>query len=253
MDFITKLPRTSSGHNSIWVIVDRLTKSTHLLSIQEDYPTEKLARLYINEIVARHGVPISIISIRDGRFTSRFWQIYHTSVKCAPFEALYGRKCRSPVFWAKVGESQMIEPQIVQETTDKIFKIKDRLKTARDRQKSYADNISKTLGILLAYRLKLPQELNGVHDMFHVSNLKKCLANKTLHVLFEEIQIDAKLHFVEEPVEIMDREVKKLKRSRISIVKVRWNSKRGPEFTWGQEDYMKLKYPYLFKDEPVSK
>ncbi|GJV65164.1 hypothetical protein Tco_1475992 [Tanacetum coccineum] len=97
------------------------------------------------------------------------------------------------------------------------------------------------------------KELNGVHDTFHVSNLKKCLANETLHVLFEEIQIDAKLHFVEEPVEIMDREVKKLKRSRISIVKVRWNLKRGPEFTWEREDYMKLKYPYLFKDEPVSK
>ncbi|GJW16026.1 hypothetical protein Tco_0020159 [Tanacetum coccineum] len=123
--------------------------------------------------------------------------------------------------WAEVGESQMIGPEIVQETTDKIFQIKDRLKTARDRQKSYADNRKKPLEFcVVAYRMKLPQELNGVHDMFHISNLKKCLADETLHVLLEEIRIDAKLHFIEEPMEFMDRKVKKLKRSRIPIVKV---------------------------------
>ncbi|GKA02923.1 hypothetical protein Tco_0675704 [Tanacetum coccineum] len=132
---------------------------------------------------------------------------------------------------------------MVQETTDKVVLIKERLKAARDRQKSYADNRRKPLEFEVgsfeilerigsaAYRLRLPQKLSSIHDTFHVSNLKKCLADANLHVPFEEIRVDKTLCFVEEPVVIMDREVKKLKRSSIPIVKVRWNSKRGPEFT----------------------
>ncbi|GKC12506.1 putative reverse transcriptase domain-containing protein [Tanacetum coccineum] len=175
MDFITRLPRTSSGHDLIWDIVDRLTKSTHFLAVHEDYKTKKLARLYINEIIATHSVLVSIISDRDSHFTSRFWQSlrkalgtqldstcaidfggnwdthlplvefsynnsYHSSVKCVPFEALYGRKCRTPIAWVEVGESKLIGPEIIQETTDKIVQIKERLKTARDRQKRYSNN-----------------------------------------------------------------------------------------------------------------
>ncbi|GKC34670.1 putative reverse transcriptase domain-containing protein [Tanacetum coccineum] len=206
---------------------------------------------------------------------------YHSSVRCAPFEALYGRKCRSPIMWAEVGEGQLIGPELVQETTEKISQIKDRLKAARDRQKSYADKRRKPLefsvgdyvllkvspwkGVVrfrkkgklaprfvgsfeiikkvgpVAYRLDLPEELSDVHDTFHVSNLKKCLADPTLKVPLDEIRVDAKLNFVEEPVEILEKEFKKLKRSRISIVKVRWNSKRGPEFMWEREDLLKLK------------
>ncbi|GJU62108.1 putative reverse transcriptase domain-containing protein [Tanacetum coccineum] len=252
--------------------------------LHKDYKTERLARLYINEIVARHGVPVSIISDRDSHFTSGFWRSmqkalgtqldlsttyhpqtdgqseqfsynnsYHSSVKCAPFEALYGRKYRTPIAWAEVGESQLIGPEIVKETTDNIVQIKERLKAARDRQKSYADNRQKPLefsvgdkvllkvslwkGVVrfgkrsklspryvgpfeiieqvgpVAYRLCLPQELVGVHDTFHVSNLKKCLAKVNLHVPLEEIKIDDKLRFVEEHIKNMDREVKKLKRN----------------------------------------
>ncbi|GJV79316.1 putative reverse transcriptase domain-containing protein [Tanacetum coccineum] len=213
---------------------------------------------------------------------------YHASVRCAPFKALYGKKCRSPIMWAEVGEGQLIGPELVQETTEKISQIKDRLKVARDRQKSYADKRRKPLefsvgdyvllkvspwkGVIrfgkkgklaprfvgpfeiiekvstVAYRLDLPEELNGVHDTFHVSNLKKCLVDPTLQVPLDEIRVYAKLNFVEEPVEILEIEFKKLKRSRIAIVKVRWNSKRGPEFTWKREDQMKLKYPHLFND-----
>ncbi|GKC66276.1 hypothetical protein Tco_1098874, partial [Tanacetum coccineum] len=177
--------------------------------------------------------------------------------QCAPFEALYGRKCRTPIAWAVVGESQLIRPEIVQETTDKIVQIKERLKTTRDRQKSYTDNRRKPLEFSVgdkvveragpvAYRLRLPQELVGIHDMFHLSNLKKCLADVNLHVPLKEIKIEDKLRFVEEPIEIMDHEVKKLKRSWIPIVKVHWNSRRGPKFTWEQEDEMKRKYSQLF-------
>ncbi|GJZ67461.1 putative reverse transcriptase domain-containing protein [Tanacetum coccineum] len=162
---------------------------------------------------------------------------YHTSVKCAPFKALYGRKCQTPIAWAEVGESQLIRPEIVKETTDKI-------------RQAFTE-ICKTFEVVervgpVAYRLRLPQELVGIHDMFHVSNLKKCLADVNLHVPLEEIRINDKLRFVEEPIEIMDREVKKLKRSWNPIVKVCWNSRRGPKFTWEREDEMKRKYPQLF-------
>ncbi|GJV92595.1 putative reverse transcriptase domain-containing protein [Tanacetum coccineum] len=206
---------------------------------------------------------------------------YHSSIRCAPFEALYGRKCRSPVLWAEIGESSLIGPELVQETTDKVVLIKEKLKAARDRQKSYADNRRKPLefevgdqvllkvspwkGMIcfgkkgeltpryvgpfkilkrigpVAYRLRLPKEMSEVHNTFHVSNLKKCLADANLHVPLDEIKIDKTLHFVEEPVDIMDREVKTLKCSKIPIVKVHWNSKRGPEFTWEREDHMKAR------------
>ncbi|GJZ89235.1 putative reverse transcriptase domain-containing protein [Tanacetum coccineum] len=513
INFITKLPRTGNGHDAIWVIVDWLTKSAYFLPIHKDFKMDMLARLYLNEIIARHEMPISIIFDRDSRFTSRFWQSmqkalgtqldmstdyhpqtdgqsehtiqtledmlkayvmdfggswdvyhpfvefsynnnYHSSVRCAPFEALYGRKCRLAILWAEVREEQLTGPELVQETIEKISQIKDRLKAARDRQKSYADQhrkplefsagdhvllkvspcilyrvdgdgfcenydelrfivinnpfwkvrrgIRKTdtryvslsdcdspdfdsshhtakrvdgtgmggtwhitaitvvgiscigagisvklvdvwsdmyeaimwevghtewsgefelrtnmslderqcvevqsgywglqegkhigslqrygglhggyvLGVgsiygggceegdskdirtvdvcggdhvllkvspwkgadrfgkkgklapryvgpfeiterigLIAYRLRLPQELNGVHDMFHVSNLKKCLVDPTLQIPLDDIQVDAKLNFVEEPVEILKRESKKLKWSRIAIVK----------------------------------
>ncbi|GKE90283.1 putative reverse transcriptase domain-containing protein [Tanacetum coccineum] len=184
-----------------------------------------MARLYINEIIARHGVPVSIISDRDSYFTLRFWQSLQ--------KALGTRLDLSTAYHPETDGQKVGE---IQETTDKIVQIKERLKTARDRQKSYADNRRKLLEfsvgdkVLLkvsprkrrvAYRLRLPQELVGVHDTFHVSNLKKCLADVTLHVPLEEVKIDDKLHFVEEPMEIMDREVKKLKKRRIPIVKVR--------------------------------
>nr|GEX29139.1 hypothetical protein [Tanacetum cinerariifolium] len=150
MEFVTKLPMTSIGHDTIWVIVDWLTKSAYFLLMREDYRMDRLARLYLNEIVARHNVPISIISDRDSRFTSRAcvldfgrsWDVhlslvefsynnsYHSSVRCALFEALYGRKCRSPIMWAEVEEGQLIGHELVQETTEKISQIKDRLKAA---------------------------------------------------------------------------------------------------------------------------
>ncbi|GJY87209.1 putative reverse transcriptase domain-containing protein [Tanacetum coccineum] len=210
MDFVTKLPRTSSGHDTIWVIVDRLTKSAHFLPMREDYKMDRLARLYLNEIVARHGVPISIISDRDSRFTSRFLQSMQ--------EAL--------------GTRLDMRPELVQETTEKISQIKDRLKAARDHQKSYADKRRKPLEFSVCDYVLLkvshwkgvfPEELNGVHDAFHVSNLKKCLADPTLHVPLDEIQVDANLNFVEEPVEVLEREFKKLNRCRIAIIKVWWN------------------------------
>ncbi|GKB54639.1 putative reverse transcriptase domain-containing protein [Tanacetum coccineum] len=169
---------------------------------------------------------------------------YHTSIKCAPFEALYGQKCRSPVIWTEVGESQLIGPEIVQEMKTNIIQIKERLKAARSLQKSYANRRRKPL------EFKLPQELSYIHDMFHVSNLKRCLAESDVQVPLEEIEIDENLCFVKEPIEIVERDVKKLKRRRISLVKVRWNSRQGAEYTWEREDQFQKKYPHLFS-KPV--
>nr|GEX85066.1 putative reverse transcriptase domain-containing protein [Tanacetum cinerariifolium] len=351
-DFITKLPKTTNGYDTIWVIVDRLTKSAHFLPMRENDPIEKLMKLYMKEVVTRHGVPVSIISDHDGRFTSLFWQAlhnalgtrsdmsttyhleidgqsermiqtledmvracvidfmkswdrhlpivefsynnsYHTSIKAAPFEALYGRKCRSPVCWAEVGDAQLTGPEIIHETTKKIVQIKSRIQAARDRQKSYVDLKQKPIDFQVgdkvmlkvspwkevvrfgkrgklnpryigpfqvlskvgdvAYRLELPQQLSRVHNTFHVSNMKKCLSDESHVIPLEGLHVDDKLHFIEEPVEIMDREIKQLNRSHIPIIKVIWNSKRGHEFTWEREDQFKQKYPYLFtKPVPSS-
>ncbi|GKC20636.1 putative reverse transcriptase domain-containing protein, partial [Tanacetum coccineum] len=138
---------------------------------------------------------------------------YHASIKAAPFEALYGRKCRSPVCWAEVGQVQLTGPELVQETMERIIQIKQRIQTARDRQKSYNDLKRKPMEFQVGDKVM-------VHNTFHVSNLKKCYSDDPLVVPLEGLQVDDKLHFVEEPVEIMDREVKQLRRSRVPIVKV---------------------------------
>ncbi|GKB89410.1 putative reverse transcriptase domain-containing protein [Tanacetum coccineum] len=160
---------------------------------------------------------------------------YHASIKAAPFEALYGRKCRSPVCWAEVGQVQLTCPELVQETTERIIQIKQKIQTARDRQKSYADLKSK------------PMEFQvGDKVMLKVSPWKGVIHFGKRAVPLEGLQVDDKLHFVEEPVEIMDREVKQLRPSRVPIVKVRWNSRRGPEFTWEREDQFRKKYIHTF-------
>ncbi|GKA51009.1 hypothetical protein Tco_0744205 [Tanacetum coccineum] len=193
---------------------------------------------------------------------------YYASIKAALFETLYILKCRSPVCRAEVGEVQLTGPEIVQETTEKIIQIIQRIQAARDRQKSYADLKHKPMEFhvgdrvmlkvlakvrAVAYKLKLLQELSRVHHTFHVSNLKKCYSDEPLAAPLDGLHIDDKLRFVEEPIEIMDREVKRLKQSRIPIVKVRWNSRRGPEFTWEHDDQFQKKYPHLFiKTAPPS-
>ncbi|GJU52026.1 retrovirus-related pol polyprotein from transposon TNT 1-94 [Tanacetum coccineum] len=238
--------------------IDQLTKFTHFLPMKEADSMEKLMRQYLKEVVSRHGVPVSIISDRDSKITSHFWKSLN--------EAL---------------DAQLTSLEIIHETTEKIIQIKKRIQAARDRQKSYADKRCKPLefevgdtvmlkmspwkGVIrfgkqgklnpryigpfkilakvgtLAYRLELPVQLSRVHSTFHVSNLKKCFVDEPLAIPLDDIQIDDKLNFIKEPVEIMDREVKRLNQSRIPIVKVCWNSRRRPEFTWEREDQMKKK------------
>ncbi|GJU76562.1 putative reverse transcriptase domain-containing protein [Tanacetum coccineum] len=199
MDFVTKLPKSSQGYDTIWVIVDRLTKSAIFVPMRETDSIEKLARIYLKEVVMRHGIPISIICYRD------------------------------PSFALERGRRGKLNPRYVGP-----FKVLEKVR-------------------FITYKLELPEELSRVHNTFHVSNLKKCYADEPLAVPLDGLCFDDKLQFVEEPVEIMDHEVKRLKRSRIPIIKVQWNSKRGPEFTWECEDQFRNKYPHLFaKAAPSS-
>nr|GFA81060.1 putative reverse transcriptase domain-containing protein [Tanacetum cinerariifolium] len=278
-------------------------------------------RMYLKEVLTRHEIPVSIICDRDlseraiqtlkdilracaidfgkGWFNHlplvefSYNNNYHTSIKVAPFEALYGRNCHSPVCWTEVGEAQILGPELIQDTTEKIVQIKQRMQAAHDRQKSYTDlkrklmefqvgdkvmlKVSPWKGVVrfekkgklnpryvgpfkvlekirkVSYKLKLLKELSRVHHTFHVSNLKKCHANEPLAVPLDGLHFDDKLYFIKEPVEIMDREVKRFKRSRIPLVKVQCNSKRGPEFTWEREDQFRKKYQHLFtKTVPSS-
>ncbi|GKC77888.1 putative reverse transcriptase domain-containing protein [Tanacetum coccineum] len=289
MDFITKLPRTSSGYDTIWVVEDRLTKSTHFLPMRENDSMDKLARLYMKEVVTRHGILVSIICDRDDRCLAHRSELIHeTTEKIVQIkqriqaardrQKSYTDVRRKPLEFQEVdivmlkglevGSIRSIQgigydltgPEIIHETTKKIVQIKQRIQAARDRQKSYADvrrkplefqegdrvmlKVSPWKGVIrfgkrgklnlmyigpfmmlakvgtMTYRLELPQQLSRVDSTFHVSNLKKCLSDEPLTISLDEIHIDDKLHFVEEPVEIMDREVKRLKQSRILIFKV---------------------------------
>ncbi|GJV16938.1 putative reverse transcriptase domain-containing protein [Tanacetum coccineum] len=265
-----------------------------------------------SRIVSRHGIPVSIIYDRDGRFTSNFWKSfqkalgtdlsmstayhpeidgqserttledmlracvidfrkgwvkhlpladfsynnsYHASIKAAPYEALYGRKCRSPVCWAEVGEAQLTEFEVGDRVMLKVSPWKGVVRFGK-RGKLNLRYVGpfKVLAKAgkVAYRLELPQELSRVNHTFHVSNLKKCYVDEPLVMSLEGIHVDDKLQFVEEPIEIIEREIKQLKRSRIPLVKVSWNSRRGPEFTWEREDSFKQKYPQLFINRASS-
>ncbi|GJT05478.1 putative reverse transcriptase domain-containing protein [Tanacetum coccineum] len=210
MDFVTKLPKSSQGYDTIWVIVDRLTKSAIFIPMKETDPLEKLARMYLKEVVTRHGIlpGLDLFVIVDPS--------YLASIKAAPFEALYGRKMSFGLLLGEVGRKfKLTGPEDSTKTTEKIFKL------AKDARRS--------------------------------SNLKRQCLPEPLAVPLDGLHFDDKLQFVEEPIEITDREVKRLKRSRIPLVKVRWNSKRGPEFTWEREDQFRKKYPHLFsKTGPSS-
>ncbi|GJV30616.1 hypothetical protein Tco_1387064 [Tanacetum coccineum] len=204
---------------------------------------------FVSVIYTDHKSLQYILSQKELNIRQRRWIELFSDYDC---EIRYHPGKANVVADALSRKERFLGPELVQETTEKISQIKDRLKVARDRQKSYDDKRRKPLEFsvvgLVAYRLDLPEELVGVHNNCHVSNLKKCLADSTLQMPLDEIQVDAKLNFMEEHVEILEREFKKMKRSRIAILKVWWNSKRGPKFTWESEDQKKRKYPHLFSD-----
>ncbi|KAJ9536383.1 hypothetical protein OSB04_un000443 [Centaurea solstitialis] len=256
--------------------------SALFLPIQEDFSIDRLAQLYVNKIVMRHGLPVSIISDKDSRFISRFWQSlnkamgtkldlstlyqpqtdgqiegtiqtlkdmlcacvmefggswhnhlplteffynnsYHTNILCAPYEVPYGCKCRSQLSLLEVGERQLTRKG----------KLSSRFIGSFEMQKQVG---------LVAYKLEIPLELSALHDTFHVSNLKKCLSEEAVVLPLEVVQINERFHITEEPIEILDQEIKQL-----TIDKVRWNSSHGPEITGEREALIKSKHPLLLK------
>ncbi|BBG95481.1 cold shock domain protein 1 [Prunus dulcis] len=320
MDFVFKLPRTPRGHDGIWVIVDRLTKSAHFLPIKETYSLTRLAKLFVDEIVRLHGAPVSIVSDRDARFTSRFWKClqeamgtrlqfstafhpqtdgqsertiqtledmlrscvlqmkdswdthlalvefaynnsYQASIKMAPYEALYGRQCRTPICWSEVGDKKLEKVDSIRATTEKVKMIKEKLKIAQDRQKR-CDEIRKTWKLSpryigpyeiierigpVAYRLALPAELSRVHDVFHVSMLRKYMSDPSHILEHQPVELEEDLSYEEQPVQILDRKEQMLRSRSIPVVKVLWRSRTVEEATWEPEAQMRAKYPYLFR------
>nr|GEW52116.1 putative reverse transcriptase domain-containing protein [Tanacetum cinerariifolium] len=290
MNFVTKLPKTAAEKDTIWKSLNKALGTQLDMSIAYHLETDGQSERTIQTL--EDMLRACVLDFGKGwdkhlpLVEFSYNNSYHTSIKAAPFEALYGRKCRSHIYWAEVGDRQLTGPKIIHETTEKIVQIKSCIQTARDRQKSYADvrrkplefqvrdkvmlKVSPWKGVIrfckqgklnpryigpfkilakvrtVAYRLELSEQLSRVHSTFHFSKLKKCMADEPLAIPLDEIQIDDKLNFIEEPVEIIEREVKRLKQSRIPIVKVHWNSKRGPGFTWEREEQIQKKYPHLF-------
>ncbi|WVZ52573.1 hypothetical protein U9M48_003621 [Paspalum notatum var. saurae] len=350
MDFIVGLPRTQKGYNSIWVVVDHLTKVAHFIPVNITYSGARLAELYISRIVCLHGVPKKIISDRGSQFTSHFWEqlhdsldtklrfstayhpqtdgqtertnqvledmlracaiqygtswdkclpyaefsynnSYQASLKKSPFEALYGRRCRTPLFWNQIGEKQVFGPGIIEDAEQQLRVVQENLKIAQSRQKSYADNRRRELNFKVedfvylkvspmrgvrrfnmkgklapryigpfkvlerkgevAYRLELPPSLSGVHDVFHVSQLKKCLRVPEEQAPLEDLNVQEDLTYTEHPVKILETFERITRNKRIKMCKVQWSHHTEKEATWEREDEMREAYPNLFASQPM--
>jgi transposase InsO family protein len=331
MDFIVGLPNTSLRHDSIWVIVDRLTKTAHFLPVHTTYNAKKYAEIYLDQIVRLHGIPKTIISDRGAQFVAWFWEqlqdalgtklirssayhpqidgqiervnqiledmlracilqydknwdkclslaefaynnSYQTSLKMAPFEALYGRQCRTPLIWSQTGECKDFGPDLVIEAEDKVKIIQNNLKTAQSRQKSYTDirrrplqfqngdfvylRVSPTQGIQrfvvkgklapryigpfeileicgpVAYRLQLPSQLAAIHNIFYVSQLRKCFKIPTEIIDSQAIEIEPDLTYTEHPLKVLDTKERSTRRETIRMYKIQWNHHTEEEATW---------------------
>jgi hypothetical protein len=350
MDFITGFPRSSRGNDSIWVIVDRLTKVAHFIPVKTTHRSDQLADLYLSRIVSLHGIPKTIVSDRGTQFTSRFWKILHqalgtklafstayhpqtdgqtervnqiledmlracvlaygakwedclpfaefsynnsyqASLQMAPFEALYGRKCRTPLNWSETGDSQIFGPDILQEAEEKVRMIREYLKAAQSRQKSYADKRRRELTFQIgdfvylrvsplkgmqrfqvkgklapryigpfkildrrgevSYQLEMPPELSEVHDVFHVSLLRKCLEVPEKPEIFKNIDhrsvdINKDLTYREMPIRILEEAYRTTRTRSIKFLKVQWSNHTEEEATWEREDYLQKEFPNLF-------
>jgi hypothetical protein len=345
MDFIVGLPNTSQKHDSICVIVDRLTKIAHFLPVHTTYTAKKYAEVYLDQIVRLHGVPKTIISDRGAQFIARFWEqlqlsldtklirssayhpqtdgqteqvnqilddmlraciihygtswdrclalaefsynnSYQSSIQMAPFEALYGRRCRTPLSWSETGERQIFGPDLVTEAENKVKIIQANLDTAQSRQKSYADQrrkplqfqvrdfvylrVSPTKGVQrfsikgklvpryvgpfkilevcgpMAYRIHHPSQLAAIHNVFHISQLKKCIKVPTEIVESQAIEIEPDLSYIEQSFQILDTKERVTRRKKIKMYKILWNH-HTEEATWEAEDYLQKNFQEFLK------
>nr|GEY64385.1 reverse transcriptase domain-containing protein [Tanacetum cinerariifolium] len=210
------------------VVADALSRKEREKPLRADIATYVSQCLTSAKVKAKHLKPSGFWDKHLPLVEFSYNNGYHASIKAAPFEALYGRKFRS---------RQKSYTDLKRRLTE--FEV--------------GDKVMLKVSPWRAYKLELPDKLRGIYDTFHVFNLKWCFVNEDVVIPLDEVQLDYKLHFVEEPIEIMDREVKRLKQSRILIVKVHWNSRRGPEFTWEREDFFRSKYPHLFVRRRVTR
>jgi hypothetical protein len=345
MDFVVGLPRSRRGNDSIWVIVDRLTKTARFIPAKVTWKAKQLADAYVKEVLRLHGVPKTIVSDRDTKFVARFWNelqrafgttlnystafhpatdgqtertiqtledmlracaldfqcswedilplvefsynnSYQSSIGMAPYEALYGQRCRTPLCWDTGRPGVVVGPEMIRETAEQVRIIRDRMKAAQDRQKSYADRrrklefqvgekvflkVSPTKGVKrfgmqgkldpryigpyeilrrvgeVAYELALPPQLAKVHNVFHVSQLRRYVFDPSHILQHEPIQLVESLQYEEKPVRIVGREVRKLRSRTIPLVKVLWSGQDDDSATWEKEDDMLIRYPYLFE------
>jgi hypothetical protein len=342
IDFIIGLPNTSQRHDSIWVIIDRLTKTAHFLPMHSTYNAKKYVEIYLDQIVHLHGVPKTIISNRGAQFIARFWEqlqyalgtklirssayhpqtdgqterinqiledmlracvlqydknwnkclslaefsynnSYQTSIKTAPFEALYGRRCRTPLSWSQTGKRKIFGPDLVTKVEDKVKTIQNNLKAAQSQQKSYADihrrpiqfqvgdfvylRVSPTRGVQwfgvkgklapryigpieiievcgpVAYRLQLPPQLAAIHNIFHVSQLRKCIKIPIEIINSQSLDIQSDLSYTEHPIRILDTKERSTRRETIRMFKIQWNHHTEEEATWETESYLQRHYP----------
>ncbi|WVZ80901.1 LOW QUALITY PROTEIN: hypothetical protein U9M48_028338 [Paspalum notatum var. saurae] len=346
MDFIVGLPRTQSGFDSIWVVVDRLTKVAHFIPVRTTYPGAKLAELYRSRIVCLHGVLKKIVSGHGTQFTSHFWKrldesmdtklnfssayhpqtdgqtewtnqiledmlracaiqygtswdkslpyaefsynnSYQASIKMSPFQALYGRRCRTPLHWDQPREKQLFGPEIIENAERQVRMIRENLRIAQTRQKSYADycrrdlefavgdyvylKVSPIRGLCrlkvkgklapryigpfkiinrkgeVAYQLELPDRLSGVHDVFHVSQLKKCLRVPEEQLQVDDLNVQDDLTYTKHP--ILETAERKTRNRVIKMCKVKWSHHTAEEATWEREDDLRADYPELFASQ----
>jgi hypothetical protein len=342
MDFIVGLPNTSRHHDSIWVIVDRLTKTAHFLPVHTTHKTEKYAEIYVDQIVCLYGIPKTIVSDKGALFVARFWEqlqeslgthairssayhphtdgqtervnqilkdmlracvlhygknwdkclslaefsynnSYQSSLKMAPFEALYGRRCRTPLNWSQAGEREIFGPDLVLEAEEKVRVITKNLEAAQARQKSYHDRrrkplhfnvgdhvylkVSPTKGVQrfgikgklapryigryeikancgpVAYQLELPPHMSAVHNVFHVSQLRKCVRLPTQVLPEPEIEIEPDLSYQEYPVKVLDQKERSMRARSIRMYKVQWSHHSIEEATWETEDFLRSRFP----------
>jgi hypothetical protein len=342
MDFIVGLPRTAKGYDSIWVIIDRLTKIAHFLPVKTYYPVITYAQMYIARILSLHGVPKTIVLDRGPQFVSKFWEelhkslgtkllhsstyhpqtsgqtervnqiledmlracvlefpqkwddclplaefsynnSYQESIKMAPFEALYGRQCRTPLNWSEPGERWFFRPDMVKETEEKVQRIVHNLKEAQARQKSYVDKrrqplyfqvedyvylkVSPMKGVShfgvkgklapryigpfpilerygpVAYRLKLPETLSAVHNVFHISQLKKCLRVPDRTVEVTDVALELDLTYSEHHVRVLDQKDRITRRRTLKFYKIQWNQHTEDEATWETQDFLEKNFP----------
>jgi hypothetical protein len=324
MDFIVGLPRTRVGYDSIWVVVDRLTKSAHFIPVKTNYISAVLAELYMSRIVCLHGVPKKIVSDRGTQFTSHFWQqlhealgthpnfssayhpqtdgqtertnkiledmlracalqdqsgwdmrlpyaefsynnSYQASLKISPFQALYGRSCRTPLQWDQPGEKQVFGPDILLEAEENIKMVQENLKIEAAKLCRHKKKRVRRFGVKgklapryvgsyqilarrgeVAYQLSLPENLSVVHNVFHVSQLKKCLRVPEEQLPVEGLEVQEDLTYIEKPTQIIETADRVTRRKTIRMCKVRWGHHSEEEATWEREDDLMAKYPELF-------